>query len=140
MYGTIKIFYFRCIYRLQFLIFLLWLITFNNNIFLFTKTICFSDKCVFTIYILPHLWLVKSVYIFTFSYTLMVLFKHLVYVFVFFIVDIFCSSIFLDWNMYFLCLANCVVLAIEEPLPNRDKTELARKLVSNLTNLKGCRA
>jgi len=35
-----------------------------------------------------------------------------------------------EYTVLLTILANCVVLAIEDPQPNRDKTELARKLES----------
>lgn len=35
-----------------------------------------------------------------------------------------------EYTVLLTIIANCVVLAIERPLPNGDKTELARQLVS----------
>lgn len=35
-----------------------------------------------------------------------------------------------EYTVLLTIIANCVVLAVEKPLPNGDKTELARQLVS----------
>ena len=37
-----------------------------------------------------------------------------------------------EYTVLLTIIANCVVLAIEEPQPNKDKTELAKQLVSTL--------
>jgi hypothetical protein len=37
-----------------------------------------------------------------------------------------------EYTVLLTIIANCVVLAIERPLPNGDKTELARQLVRTL--------
>jgi len=34
-----------------------------------------------------------------------------------------------EYTVLLTIIANCVVLAVERPLPNNDKTELARRLV-----------
>ena len=40
-----------------------------------------------------------------------------------------------EYTVLLTIIANCVVLAIEKPLPNGDKTELARKLVSAIRSI-----
>ena len=41
-----------------------------------------------------------------------------------------------EYTVLLTIIANCVVLAIERPQPNGDKTELARRLVSTLERKK----
>lgn len=50
------------------------------------------------------------------------------------------AKIIIEWNPFeymvlFTIIANCVVLALEEHLPNHDKTPLAIYLVDNKINL-----
>ena len=44
-----------------------------------------------------------------------------------------------EYTVLLTIIANCVVLAIEKPLPNGDKTELARQLVSRVEIRTGVR-
>ncbi len=39
-----------------------------------------------------------------------------------------------EYTVLLTIIANCVVLAVEKPLPNGDKTELARQLVRRISS------
>ena len=40
-----------------------------------------------------------------------------------------------EYTVLLTIIANCVVLAVEKPLPNGDKTELARQLVGTISTV-----